>query len=64
MSPRPRARTWKVTLLYSRGESRSALMFPFPEEKMLSLREYPGAESYGPYVAVGGATGKDGGFSR
>ena len=28
------------------------------------LREYPGAESYGPYVAVGGATGKDGGFSR
>ena len=39
-------------------------MFPFPEEKMLSLREYPGAESYGPYVAVGGATGKDGGFSR
>ncbi len=34
------------------------LMIPFPEEKMLSLREYPGAESYGPYIAVGGTTGK------
>lgn len=34
------------------------LMIPFPKEKVLALREYPGAETYGPYVAVGGTRGK------
>lgn len=41
------------------GESAALqLMFPFPKEKVLTLREYPGAETYGPYVAVGGTKGK------
>ncbi len=41
------------------GESAALqLMFPFPKEKVLTLREYPGAETYGSYVAVGGTRGK------
>ncbi|WP_054955599.1 heparinase II/III domain-containing protein [Paenibacillus dakarensis] len=34
------------------------LIFALPEKKVLSLREYPGAESYGPYVTVGSSAGK------
>jgi hypothetical protein len=41
------------------GESAALqLMFPYPQEKVLTLREYPGAEIYGCYVAVGGTRGK------
>lgn len=41
------------------GESAALqLMFPYPQEKVLTLREYPGAEIYGSYVAVGGTRGK------
>lgn len=46
------------SVVFQGEEAALQLMFALPEKKVLALREYPGAESYGPYVAVGGTTGK------
>lgn len=46
------------SVVFQGEEAALQLMFALPEEKVLTLREYPGAESYGPYVAVKGTAGK------